>query len=271
MAEICFAEWVLSMASASAGAEILRQAGLAPSEEALRYLASLAGSRLSLYEVQAVRGSRALAADLLDAKEPPVWVDLSDTGMHLLQWDIAAIRLLFWQGRIHAGSGALFFERPYGADLARSLKTAVRRGSSRTKEGAPLLQRDLRIVSGWFAELDGDVPLLSIDMIPVPALGKGKDRADLGLEYLREAHRQLVRMPLPELRGRSIAEAAGMKMKRAQAAEWLKHFENAEARRGMEGMADLPAPLDLGWLWDQLGLERWPERVRRLLDREPQA
>ena len=413
LAELCFAEHVLSDAEPSIGPELLRRAGLAPQAEAVRYLESLSGSSLSLYEVQAVQDGFVLLADLIDESLPPVWADVRNTGLQLLQWDIAALRLLSWQGTVHAGVGALFFERIGGLKLARTVRTKAKRHAIYAKEGEPHFRNDTHIVEGWLAALKNedeievvpsmkepteddlfdleygqeddleddledvredaredvredaqegvrecvvDVWRLLADgeairrfcvesedmcsdgldwMLTVPAppgdravvawLNWGKKRfyssahdealADAAKRILKEKAGHLIRFesrtrgdslpfidrwrpdymidqegadewdfewltlkhlalayePLEALGGRSIARCAGMKTMRGKAAEWLKHFENAEARRGSNDLNIPPAPLELDWLWDHLGLERWPEPVRALLAHKPEA
>ncbi len=389
LAELCFAEHVLSDAPPSIGPELLRREGLAPQAEAVSYLESLSGSSLSLYEVQAVQDGFVLLADLIHEALPPVWADVRNTGLQLLQWDIAALRLLSWQGAVHAGVGALFFERIGGLKLARAVRTQAKRHAIYAKEGDVAFRGDVHIVEGWLAALENedkievvpsmeepreddnfdledgqegvqegvvDVWRLLADgeairrfcvesedmcsdgldwMLTVPAppgdravvawLSWGKKRfyssahdealADAAKRILKEKAGHLIRFesrtrreslpfidrwrpdymidqegadewdfewltlkhlaliyePLEALGGRSIARCAGMKTMRGKATEWLKHFENAEARRGSNDFNIPPAPLELDWLWEHLGLERWPEPVRALLAHKPEA
>ncbi|MBR5051002.1 MAG: hypothetical protein IKX75_06695, partial [Desulfovibrio sp.] len=102
---------------------------------------------------------------------------------------------------------------------------------------------------------------------PMPGNDDPEGQDDWICEFVARANLEQAFMPLEELGGRSVARCAGLKSMRAKAVEWLKHFENAEARRGQD--EDMPGPLELDWLWDMLRLERWPEQVRAALAPDP--
>ncbi|MBR4746148.1 MAG: hypothetical protein IK061_01920, partial [Desulfovibrio sp.] len=84
--------------------------------------------------------------------------------------------------------------------------------------------------------------------LPLPAGSKEWGYAWLVRDYLG-----LLYMRVDYLDGMSAKEVLAKRGGRARAAEFLKVMENAEDQRRDDPV--VPAPLDLGFLWRELGLE----------------
>jgi len=75
--------------------------------------------------------------------------------------------------------------------------------------------------------------------------------AQILAEHFDRHYRQTLSDKIPALGDRTPRQAARSTAGRAQLVKWLKHMENAEARRARrQGVT----PYDFSWMWDELGI-----------------
>ncbi|MBR6467557.1 MAG: hypothetical protein IKT16_05335 [Desulfovibrio sp.] len=205
-------------------------------------------SRLSLYEVQAVDGSRILILDLLAEGAEPVWVDTYPSQVFFVPWDIEGLRILGLGGNFRASHAVHFFTREEGLALARRLRRDVRE-NARLSHPLPWgLVVDTPIVRAWFDNiLDRYMP-----EDPQPEYDMALLVSEGGEELLKRRMLAWIEEENDLLDGRTPAEASQMARERVKVVNMLKSFEQQEALRVGEMGGE---PFSFRFLWEKLGLD----------------
>ena len=138
-------------------------------------------------------------------------------------------------GRIENRKGALATAAP-NVYLLRALRTRL---AALGINPAPLSLERVR-------EAD------SLNWHPAP-LPRPATRVEWGYAWLVREYLGLLYTRIDILSGKSAKELLGVRGGRERATEFLKLMENAEAQRRADPV--VPEPLDLGFLWRELGLE----------------
>jgi hypothetical protein len=241
---------------------------LAPAERG--WLARLAGSRLALYEVEAVRAAEGLAVrDLWTGAR--LEVAARRAGEQLVRWDLLAARLVAEAPGepVVLEGGAYPLPTAARGAILRTLRRA-RREFGRRMPGADdrafFARQGYRFHHFWLEHV-------ALRSSPGPAAGEreapdrtpeagergaepGEGRAGAaaaaGLSAIvgAEHHGDWPDRPVPGLGGRTPREAARLPAWRARVVELLKWTENLEARQGRAG----GRACDLAWIWRELGL-----------------
>ncbi|MCG6560728.1 hypothetical protein MB818_21195 [Ruegeria sp. 1NDH52C] len=119
-----------------------------------------------------------------------------------------------------------------------------------TKAAGALLKRpltEIRTVDQMMAEQDSDEPQEAADEIP-PEIAR-----QLMQDHLDRHYRETLDAPIPALGGKSPRKAVQSAAGREKVIDWLKMLENRSAAHG-EGPI---AGYDFGWMWVELGLQKY--------------
>lgn len=158
MVIICFHEWLIGDAVLHPGHEPVRAADLVLGKGGplltaggRRHLESLAESRLSLFEVQAVTpGSGMLVQDLLQPESPPVFVHEKRGSEVLVQWDILGARVLPHPEGYSLGGGVYPIPREAGSELVQGIQKIIKTLAKRKRSaGTPQEIATRCIIRAW--------------------------------------------------------------------------------------------------------------------------
>lgn len=134
MVIICLHEWLIGDAVLQLDEEpvravdlVLGKGGPLLTANGRRHLESLAESRLSLFEVQAVTSGRGmLVQDLLQPESPPVFVYEQRGSEVLVQWDILGARILPHPEGHSLGGGVYPIPRGAGSELVQGIQKIIK-------------------------------------------------------------------------------------------------------------------------------------------------
>ena len=154
-----FDEWALSQSrvqlkdrTLSAAELVLGEGGPRLSRAGRDYVAALAGTALSLYDVLELGGDRMLVKSLLDPEAEPFWTAVDLARAPFAAGSVAGLRVVRRHGRDEAARGVLAFARGTGMQALDAVRQELARAGTLDAEGRARLSERL-VLRIWMGML----------------------------------------------------------------------------------------------------------------------